>query len=113
MAGHSRGAISANASGLPSGLDTCEKIVSFSISYHGEVHFSVFRGTRASIPLHPALAAALLAWRQVNSPSDFVVASERGGQMTPLSIVVWFNRAFKHIGLNGCSRSESFWPTRG
>ena len=23
--------------------------------------------------------------------------------MTPLSIVIWFNRAFKHIGLNGCS----------
>jgi integrase len=23
--------------------------------------------------------------------------------MTPLSIVVWFNRAFKNIGLKGCS----------
>jgi hypothetical protein len=23
--------------------------------------------------------------------------------MTPLSIVVWFNRAFRNIGLNGCS----------
>ena len=23
--------------------------------------------------------------------------------MTPLSIVVWFNRAYKAIGLNGCS----------
>jgi integrase len=26
-----------------------------------------------------------------------------GGAMTPPSIVVWFNRAFKNIGLKGCS----------
>jgi integrase len=32
-----------------------------------------------------------------------VIASERGGRMRPLSIVVWFNRAFKNIGLKGCS----------
>jgi hypothetical protein len=31
------------------------------------------------------------------------VASERGGRMRPLSIVVWFHRAFKNIGLRGCS----------
>ena len=36
-------------------------------------------------------------------PSDYVITSERGGPMTPLSIVVWFNRAFKNIGLKGCS----------
>jgi integrase len=42
------------------------------------------------IPIHPDLAAAL-------------IRSERGGPMTPLSIVVWFNRAFKNIGLKGCS----------
>lgn len=28
---------------------------------------------------------------------------ERGGAMTALSIVIWFNRAFKSIGLKGCS----------
>jgi integrase/recombinase XerD len=32
-----------------------------------------------------------------------VIASERGGPMTPLSVVVWFHRAFKSIGLKGCS----------
>jgi integrase len=32
-----------------------------------------------------------------------VIASERGDAMRPLSIVVWFNRAFKNIGLKGCS----------
>jgi integrase len=56
-----------------------------------------------SIPVHPDLAAALVAWRRVAAPSDHVIASERGGPMTPLSIVVWFNRAFKNIGLKGCS----------
>jgi integrase len=56
-----------------------------------------------SIPLHADLAAALAAWRAVAPPSECVVASERGGPMTALSIVVWFNRAFKNIGLKGCS----------
>src|SRR5438105_3525208 len=51
-----------------------------------------------SIPVHPDLIAALATWRQVAPRSDYVIASERGGQMRPLSIVVWFNRAFKNIG---------------
>ena len=56
-----------------------------------------------SIPVHPDLAVALVAWRQVAPSSDYVITSERGGRMGPLSIVVWFNRAFKNIGLKGCS----------
>src|SRR5260370_4397613 len=60
-----------------------------------------------SIPVHPDLAAALAAWREVAPPSEYVIASERGSRMRPLSIVVWFNRAFKNIGLKGCS---SFRP---
>jgi integrase len=32
-----------------------------------------------------------------------VISSQRRGPLTPLSIVVWFNRAFKNIGLQGCS----------
>jgi integrase len=61
------------------------------------------KGSGQSIPVHPDLAAALTAWWQVAPPSDHVITSERGGPMTPLSIVVWFNRAFKNIGLKGCS----------
>jgi integrase len=56
-----------------------------------------------SIPIHPDLAAALQAWRQVAPPSIYLITSERGGRMRSLSIVVWFNRAFKNIGLKGCS----------
>jgi integrase len=58
-----------------------------------------------SIPIHPDLAAALEAWRQVQPSSEYLITSERGGPMTPLSIVVWFNRAFKSIGLKCSSHS--------
>jgi integrase/recombinase XerD len=61
------------------------------------------KGSGRSIPMHPDLAAALAAWRHVAPECDYVITSERGGPMTPLSIVVWFNRAFKNIGLKGCS----------
>jgi integrase len=57
------------------------------------------------IPIHPDLRAALASLRAAadQSTSTHVVRSERGGPMTALSIVVWFNRAFKNIGLKGCS----------
>ena len=55
------------------------------------------------IPIHPELRAALAAFAPGCALSEHVVTSERGGPMTPLSIVVWFNRAFKNIGLKGCS----------
>jgi len=61
------------------------------------------KGSGRSIPIHPDLAIALKAWRLVAGSSEFVLPSQRGGPMTPLSIVVWFNRAFKDIGLQGCS----------
>src|SRR5439155_24242586 len=57
------------------------------------------------IPIHPDLGIALTALHALAAPSttDYVVRSERGGPMTALSIVVWFNRAFKNVGLKGCS----------
>lgn len=55
------------------------------------------------IALHPDLGAALKAWRKASTEPGYVVRSERGGQLTPLSVVVWFNRAFHRIGLSGCS----------
>ena len=55
------------------------------------------------IPIHPELGAALADLRRVAAASYFVVTSERRGGMTPSSIVVWFNRAFRSVGLKGCS----------
>jgi integrase len=54
------------------------------------------------IPVHP-LRQALAAYRGLSTRSGPLIQSQRGGQMTPLSIVVWFNRAFRNIGLHGCS----------
>jgi integrase len=55
------------------------------------------------IPMHPDLRQVLVAYRGLSTSIGPVIRSERGGPMTPLSIVVWFNRAFRNIGLNGCS----------
>jgi integrase len=61
------------------------------------------KGTGRSIPIHPDLAVALMAWRRVAGPAEFVISSQRGGPMTPLSIVVWLNQAFKNVGRQDCS----------
>ena len=61
------------------------------------------KGSGRSIPVHPDLRHALAAYRSLSTGGAPLIRSERGGAMTPLSIVVWFNRAFKNIGLRGCS----------
>ena len=61
------------------------------------------KGSGRLIPIHPELADALSAWREVSAGSSHVVWSERGGPMTALSIVVWFNRAYRALCLEGCS----------
>jgi integrase len=60
-------------------------------------------GSGRLIPLHPDLRPVLAIYRSLSTGMGPLIRSERGGGMTPLSIVVWFNRAFRHIGLNGCS----------
>jgi integrase len=62
------------------------------------------KGSGRLIPMHPALADALSAWRQPSTGwSGHVVRSERGGPMAALSIVLWFKRAYGYLGLDGCS----------
>jgi hypothetical protein len=61
------------------------------------------KGSGWTIPLHEDLRAALAAWRAANNSDGPVIVSERGGPMTPQSIVVWFASAYRVIGLNGCS----------
>ncbi len=60
-------------------------------------------GSGRLIPIHSDLRQALAACRSFATGIGPVIQSERGGAMTPLSIVVWFNRAFRNVGLNGCS----------
>jgi integrase len=46
---------------------------------------------------------SLTAYRDLSTGIGPIIRSERGRPMTPLSLVVWFNRAFRNIGLSGCS----------
>jgi integrase len=56
------------------------------------------------IPIHHDLRAALADWYAVTPDSDGpVVRSERGGEMTPVSIVNLFALAYEALGLEGCS----------
>jgi integrase/recombinase XerD len=55
------------------------------------------------IPLHPALGDALKMLRHTTGGDGPVITSERGGPMTPLSIVNWFTTAYRAIGVTGCS----------
>jgi integrase len=62
------------------------------------------KGSGRVIPIHPELHEALVKLSQF-SPElrGPIIRSERGGPMTPLSIVCWFAKAYKTIGLEGCS----------
>ena len=60
-------------------------------------------GSGRLIPLHPELQQALSALRQSSAGAGPVICSERGGPMKPLSIVIWFERAYQALGFDGCS----------
>ena len=62
------------------------------------------KGSGRFIPVHPDLHTALVELAALtpllNGP---IIQSERGGPMTPVSIVCWFAKAYRVIGLKGCS----------
>src|ERR1700685_4365478 len=60
-------------------------------------------GSGRTVPINALLFEALVAWRTKNRDRGPVVTSERGGKMTPLSITIWFARAYEALGLDGCS----------
>jgi integrase len=55
------------------------------------------------IPLHADLRNALTALNRKANCKQPVVLSERGNEMKARSIVIWFGRAYRAIGLDGCS----------
>ncbi len=62
------------------------------------------KGSGRVIPIHPDLSAALVKLAALNLvPDGPVICSERGGPMMPVSIVCWFAKAYRAIGLEGCS----------
>ena len=60
-------------------------------------------GSGRIVPMNALLHEALIAWRNKTLGDGPVISSERGGKMTALSIVIWFARAYKALGLDGCS----------
>src|SRR3954452_10416222 len=58
-----------------------------------------------TIPLHPELRRALLLLRRRTGEAGAVIRSERGGSqgMRPSSVVNWFCRLYRDLGLSGCS----------
>jgi integrase len=62
------------------------------------------KGSGRAIPIHPDLHAGLVKLTRLTLVLDGpVIQSERGGPMTPVSIVCWFSKAFRTVGLEGCS----------
>ena len=62
------------------------------------------KGGGRVIPIHHELREALMQLRAAHSgTSSAVIQSERGGPMRPIAIVCWFAKAYRAIGLTGCS----------
>src|ERR1035438_9318990 len=62
------------------------------------------KGSGRVIPIHTDLREALVQLRAVHSGIiGAVIRSERGGSMRPIAIVCWFAKAYRAIGLTGCS----------
>src|ERR1700730_13759748 len=60
-------------------------------------------GSGGRLRVIPQLHDALQALLVLTGGRGPVVRSQRGGAMTPVSIVNWFARAYRIIGLTGCS----------
>jgi integrase len=61
------------------------------------------KGSGRKVPLHDDLREALIQLCATMHATGPMIVSERGGPMTPQSIVVWFANAYRLIGLDGCS----------
>jgi integrase len=62
------------------------------------------KGSGRAIPIHPELRTALVKLARLSLVLEGpIIRSERGGPMTPVSIVCWFANAYRAIGLQGCS----------
>jgi integrase/recombinase XerD len=61
------------------------------------------KGSGRRIPMHPSLQRALADLWPARTSDTYIVASNRGGQMRPNSIVNWFVVMFRELNIDGCS----------
>ena len=62
-------------------------------------------GSGRHIPINKQLKQALASLhRHLGAPhKGYIAPSQRGGRMTPDSVVNWFGKLYRDLGLNGCS----------
>jgi integrase len=60
------------------------------------------KGSGRTIPIHKDLAKAL-RMLSIQGAVGPIIRSERNQAMTPLSVVCWFAKAYRELGLEGCS----------
>lgn len=80
----------------PSGRMGCSIVIGASIAKNGNAR---------RVPLHPELKSALNQLKQTQGRPRIgpVIRSQRGGAMTPRSVVNWFKSRYEELGLSGCS----------
>src|SRR4029077_10249573 len=61
------------------------------------------KGSGRTIPMHPELSRALRRLRLRGVVDGSVIQSERGQALRPSSVVNWFARLYRELGLDGCS----------
>lgn len=75
-----------------------------SVSTHIELHDAAAKKCSGRIiPMHPSVQEALIRLGSSSHRAGAVIRSERGGAMTPVSIVNWFRCAYCALALEGCA----------
>jgi integrase len=61
------------------------------------------KGSGRTIPIHPDLSRVLRRLQPPDGVDGPVIRSERGNALRPSSVVNWFARLYREVGLDGCS----------
>jgi integrase len=61
------------------------------------------KGSGRTIPMHPDLSRGLRRLQPSDGADGPVIRSERGSALRPSSVVNWFARLYREVGLDGCS----------
>lgn len=61
------------------------------------------KGSGRRVPMHREVRSVLQKLRLSSDDSGPVVRSERGNRMNDLSVIIWFAKTYRDLGLAGCS----------
>src|SRR4051812_36725700 len=70
-----------------------------------------------TMPLHPALQAALVTWQTARedmaTPDRPILCSERGGGLSPATVRLWFHRLSTSPKMDGCASQPDLHDSCG